>query len=95
MQPSIAEVRVGVIIEGRVQGVGFRWWTRRQATSLGLRGTVRNLVDGAVEVQVAGPADPVANLLATLRRGPHGALVTRVSSVEPAVDLPPDFRVIR
>ncbi|MGB5303213.1 MAG: acylphosphatase [Gemmatimonadota bacterium] len=95
MQPSVAEVRVGVILEGRVQGVGFRWWTRRQASGLGLRGTVRNLSDGTVEVHLAGPADIVADFLLTLRRGPQGSRVTRVSSVEPAVDLPPDFRVIR
>lgn len=95
MQPSIAEARVGVILEGRVQGVGFRWWTRRQAIGLGLRGTVRNLDGGAVEVHVAGPSETVADFLLTLRRGPKGSRVSRVSSVEPAVDLPPDFRVIR
>ena len=95
MQPNITETCAGVILEGRVQGVGFRWWTSRQAAALGLRGTVRNLSDGAVEVHVAGPADIVAAFLLTLQRGPQGSCVTRVSSVEPAVDLPPDFRVIR
>jgi len=95
MKPSIAESSVGVILEGRVQGVGFRWWTRREATGLGLRGTIRNLDDGSVEVHVAGPSDTVAAFLLTLRSGPQGSLVTRVSAVEPAVDLPKDFRVIR
>ena len=95
MKPNITEARVGVILEGRVQGVGFRWWTRREATALGLRGTVRNLDDGSVEIQVAGPTDTVAAFLLTLRSGPSGSLVTRVSAVEPAVDLPEDFRVIR
>lgn len=95
MKPNITEARVGVILEGRVQGVGFRWWTRREATALGLRGTVRNLDDGSVEVQVAGPADTVAAFLLTLRGGPQGSLVTRVSAVKPTLDLPKDFRVIR
>ena len=95
MQPNSAETSTGVILEGRVQGVGFRWWTRRQATGLGLRGTVRNRADGAVEVHVAGPPGTIADFLASLRRGPHGSRVTRVSAVQPAVDLPPDFRVIR
>jgi len=95
MKPNRAEARVGVILEGRVQGVGFRWWTRREATSRGLRGTVRNLDDGSVEVHVAGPADTVAAFLLTLRSGPQGSLVTRVSALEPTVDLPEDFRVIR
>lgn len=94
MQPNIAETSAGVILEGRVQGVGFRWWTRRQATGLGLRGTVRNLADGAVEVHVAGPAGRVADFLASLQHGPPGSRVTRVSAVQPGVDLPPDFRVI-
>jgi len=94
MQPNIAETSVAVVLEGRVQGVGFRWWTRRQATGLGLRGTVRNLADGAVEVHVAGPAGTVADFLASLQRGPPGSRVTRVSAVQAAVDLPPDFRVI-
>ena len=39
---------------GRVQGVGFRWYTRREAQELGLPGRVRNLPDGGVEVEVAG-----------------------------------------
>ena len=95
MKPSIAEAWVCVILEGRVQGVGFRWWTRREATALGLRGTVRNLDDGSVEVHVAGPADTVAAFLLTLRSGPQGSRVTRVSALEPTVDLPKDFRVIR
>jgi acylphosphatase len=95
MQPNTAETSAGVILEGRVQGVGFRWWTRRQATDLGLRGTVRNRADGAVEVHVAGPAETVADFLASLQRGPHGSSVARVYAVQPAVDLPSDFRVIR
>ena len=95
MQPNITETCAGVILEGRVQGVGFRWWTSRQAAALGLRGTVRNLSNGAVEVHVAGPASTVAEFLASLQHGPPGSDVTRVSAVRPAVDLPPDFRVIR
>ena len=41
-------------IVGRVQGVGFRWWTRRTAERLSLYGSVRNLTDGSVEVHVTG-----------------------------------------
>ena len=53
------------------------------------------LDDGSVEVHVAGPADTVAAFLLTLRGGPPGSLVTRVSAVEPTLDIPKDFRVIR
>lgn len=66
-------------VEGRVQGVGFRWWTRKTATSLGLCGRVRNLADGSVEVRVAGPADVLSTLETELQRGPGAA---KVASLE-------------
>jgi acylphosphatase len=48
------DVRLTAWIEGRVQGVGFRWWTRREAAALELSGTARNLRDGRVEVVAEG-----------------------------------------
>lgn len=69
-------------MEGRVQGVGFRWWTRKTATALGLRGRVRNLADGAVEVRAAGPADALSTLETELRGGPGPAHVTSVERFE-------------
>ncbi len=75
------EVR-GYRVEGRVQGVGFRWWTRKTATALGLRGRVRNLADGSVEVRAAGPADAPNTLEAELRAGRGPAHVTSVERSE-------------
>ena len=49
------DVQVTVLVRGRVQGVGFRWWTRARAVELGLRGVARNLVDGRVEIVAVGP----------------------------------------
>ena len=46
--------RVRLVVTGRVQGVGFRWFIRNEATSLGLSGTVRNRDDGAVEIDAEG-----------------------------------------
>ena len=94
MEPSIGELRIGVILEGRVQGVGFRWWTRREAGRLGVRGTVCNRADGSVEVHAAGSAPAVANFRTALLRGPPGASVTRLREHLSEHDLPPDFRVI-
>ena len=68
-------------IEGRVQGVGFRWWTRQRAREAGLRGTVRNLEDGAVEVEVCGAGAAVAAFRTALEHGPSGARVERVASL--------------
>jgi acylphosphatase len=73
--------RRGFRVTGRVQGVGFRFWTRRIAEELGLEGSVRNMPDGSVEVQVAGPVDAVARLEAALRTGPPDSRVTRVDAI--------------
>lgn len=66
------------LIQGRVQGVGFRWFVHREATELGLRGWVRNTEDGDVEVVSAGDAEDLAELRASLKRGPRGSRVDRV-----------------
>ncbi|WP_114906218.1 acylphosphatase [Ornithinimicrobium murale] len=55
-----------VFVRGRVQGVGFRWWTRARALELGLVGHARNLPDGRVEVNAQGPEDAVSALIELL-----------------------------
>ncbi len=75
--------RRGYRVEGRVQGVGFRWWTQKMAESLGLGGSVRNLPDGSVEVQVIGGAGDVDRFEEMLARGPVTARVDAVVVVEP------------
>ena len=67
-----------LVVSGRVQGVGFRWFARRTAVELGVTGWVRNLPTGDVEVQAAGSPATLARLKQELERGPGGA---RVSSV--------------
>jgi acylphosphatase len=66
------------LIQGRVQGVGFRWFVHREAAALELRGWVRNTEDGHVEVVAAGDAADLDELRASLRRGPRGSRVDRV-----------------
>ena len=73
-------------IEGRVQGVGFRYFTRRTARSLGLTGFVRNLPDGSVEAVAEGEDDRLAALERELQRGPSGAWVDRVESSDHQLD---------
>jgi acylphosphatase len=94
MQPSIDESRVGFILEGRVQAVGFRWWARRSATRLGVRGTVRNRADGSVELHAAGPADALQTFVDALRTGPPGARVDVMRPIQSTTELPADFRAI-
>ena len=65
-------------IEGRVQGVGFRYFTQQQAARLGLSGWVGNLCDGAVEALASGTAAQLAEFEDELRRGPGSGLVTNL-----------------
>jgi acylphosphatase len=83
-------------ISGVVQGVGFRWWTQRQAQRLDLRGFVRNLRDGSVEVTVSGPAESVQKLQDLLRRGPAGSQVDSMEeSAAETADFPYPFQIAR
>jgi acylphosphatase len=64
-----ADVRLTAFVKGRVQGVGFRWWTRARALELSLSGSATNLPDGRVEVVAEGPREACEQLLALLRGG--------------------------
>jgi acylphosphatase len=59
-------VRVVALVDGQVQGVGYRWFVRRTATARGLAGAATNLPDGRVEVVLEGPEDDVAAVLTEL-----------------------------
>lgn len=65
-----------VFVSGRVQGVGFRYYTQEQARELGVTGWVRNLEDGRVEVWIEGDEARVAKMVAWLEHGPSHARVT-------------------
>lgn len=80
----MADVRVRLIIEGRVQGVWFRESTRRQAVGLGVTGWVRNRPEGSVEVLAEGTEESVRRLAAWCHHGPSAARVTRVRESEEA-----------
>lgn len=88
-------VRKGYLVRGRVQGVGFRWSTTRTAEQLGVRGTVRNRADGAVEVHAEGPEEAMRDLEAWLREGPRAASVDDIEEIDPEDDLPHGFEIIR
>ena len=73
---------VHVLIDGRVQGVGFRAWVHHQAELHGLKGWVRNRRDGSVEAVFSGPDDLVEVMLKACRQGPRGSVVERVEPVK-------------
>ena len=70
--------RLTAWVHGRVQGVGFRWWTRSRALALGLVGSAGNLPDGRVEVVAEGSRDHCDRLLAALRSGESPVSVDQV-----------------
>ena len=80
MSQDFAQMRASV--SGRVQGVGFRAWTRTQANSLGLTGWVRNRADGSVEVLCEGRRPLLEQFAALLREGPSLSRVEEVMVTE-------------
>lgn len=84
-----------VRITGRVQGVGYRYWTMTRAERLRLQGYVRNLTDGSVEALFVGDAVDVARMLVLCEEGPADAVVERVETRAPPPDLAPGFQRFR
>jgi len=73
------EVGFSVIVTGRVQGVGFRYFTAREALKLGLTGRAQNLINGTVKVDLFGPQKMADKLLAWLKVGPISARVDGIN----------------
>jgi len=71
--------RLHAVVEGHVQGVGFRYFTLEQAQRLGLTGWVRNLPNGRVEVSAEGFPEDLEELLRRLYDGPSGAYVRNIN----------------
>lgn len=69
-------------VHGMVQGVGYRWFTHKVATHLGVTGYVRNLPDGSVEVVAQADQDVLARFEQQLRRGPSMSEVAAVERSE-------------
>ena len=70
------------IVSGRVQGVGFRWFVLNEATKLGINGTVKNLVDGSVEVFAQAEIDLIYKFKEVLEKGTSFSRVEKVLQTE-------------
>ena len=77
-RPGQPDTRLTAWVEGSVQGVGFRWWTRSRALELGLAGLAENLADGRVKVVAEGPRERCEELVALLQGGQAPGRVRRV-----------------
>lgn len=87
--------RIQIVVKGRVQGVFFRDFTRRKAIGLGLKGTVRNRSDGAVEVLAQGEQNKLLELEKWCWEGsPHSQVTEVIRKELPDTLTYPDFRVV-
>jgi acylphosphatase len=90
-------VRGRLVVSGRVQGVGFRWFIREAARQHRLAGWVRNRADGSVELEASGDDASFRKFIDVIRAGPPGARVDEVRelSSNQAETLPQPFTIIR
>ena len=75
------ELRLDLIILGRVQGVGYRYYTKIKAESLNIRGSVKNMRDGTVFVIAQGQKNAMEIFLKWCYKGPPGAIVSKIDKV--------------
>ncbi len=88
-------IHLSITVTGTVQGVRYRWSTREEARRLHLVGTVRNLKDGSVKVEVEGPRNKLDDLIDWCRHGPPMAVVENLDIMEGPPTGYSDFSIIR
>ncbi len=88
-------MRFRIFVSGIVQGVGYRYFTQRTAESYGLKGWVRNLPDGRVEILVEGDEELLCYFVKDLWNGPPRARVDKIEIIKEASDEPLDGFDIR
>ena len=87
------KVQKHIFISGRVQGVGFRAFIRREAAVLNIKGWAKNLVDSRVEVVLQGKENKVAQMIEKLKEGPSYARVDNLKVNEEEVGDYSDFKI--
>ncbi len=87
------EVQKHIFISGRVQGVGFRAFIRREAAVLNIRGWAKNLIDGRVEAVIKGEKNKIAQMLEKLKEGPSYARVDNLMINEEELEDYSDFKI--
>jgi len=85
MDSTRAQLARKYVISGRVQGVGFRYFAEREANQRGIRGYVKNLWDGSVEVYAIGDAIALEEFKRRLAEGPRSARVTGIEESDEEV----------
>ena len=89
-----SELRLDLVIKGRVQGVGYRYSAKMKAESMDIRGSVQNLRDGSVFVTAQGEKEAMDNFVRWCYKGPPGALVRNIEKVQGKTEKFSEFRVL-
>ena len=89
-----SELRLDLVIEGRVQGVGYRYSAKMKAESLGIRGSVLNLRDGSVFMTAQGEKEAMENFVRWCYKGPPGAIVRNIEKVQGKTEDFGEFRFL-
>ena len=89
-----SELRLDLFIEGKVQGVGYRYSAKIKAESMGIRGSVQNLRDGSVFVTAQGEKEAIDKFVRWCHKGPPGAKVSNIEKVKGKTEEFSEFRVI-
>ena len=89
-----SELRLDLVIEGMVQGVGYRYSAKMKAESLGIRGSVKNLRDGSVFVTAQGDNDAMDNFVRWCYKGPPDAVVRNIVKLQGKTEEFSEFRIV-
>ena len=89
-----SELRLDLVIEGRVQGVGYRYSAKMKAESLGIRGCVQNLGDGSVFVTAQVKKGAMDNFIRWCYKGPPGAIVRNIEKFQGKTEEFSEFMVL-
>ena len=89
-----SELRLDLVIEGRVQGVGYRYSAKIKAESLCIKGSVKNIRDGTVFLTAQGEKKSMENFLRWCHKGPPGAIVRKIEKVQGRIEDFSEFRIL-
>ena len=88
-------IRAEIIVTGKVQGVGYRWFVFTHANNLCLKGTVKNNINSTVEVIAEGDKDGIDKLILFLKKGPSNSLIKNVNvEIKNSTNLFTNFKII-
>ena len=88
------ELRLDLVIEGKVQGVGYRYCAKMKADSLCIRGSVKNMRDGKVFVTAQGEKEAMGKFVNWCYKGPPDAIVIKIEKVHGKTENFREFRVL-